>query len=204
MGSVHEPLRGGEFTFGVNDLRTLLALCLGLLGHGAQHGFRHVDLFDLDVDDLYAPRRCVRVKNALQAQIDFFPVRKQFVQFLLAQHGTQRGLCELRGLIHVVGNFDDRLVGIDHAQEDHGVHFERDVVARNDVLGWNLKRFLAKGNAHDAVDGRKYQNHAGTFGLLEQVAEPEDDAALILGEDLDRTQHVDGYDDDDDGDKAKG
>src|SRR6202023_4317209 len=157
-------------------------------------GFRHVDLFDLDVDDFYAPRRGVRVKNALQAQIDFFPVRKQFVKFLLAQDGTQRSLCELRGLIHVVGNFDDRLVGIDHAQADHGVHFQRDVVARNDVLGGNLKPFLTKRNAHDAVDGGKHQNHAGTLGLLEQMAEPEDDAAVVLGEDLDLTQRIDGDD----------
>ena len=43
---------GVELAFGVDDLGAALALGLGLLGHGAEHGFRHVDLLDLDGDDL--------------------------------------------------------------------------------------------------------------------------------------------------------
>jgi len=75
LGGVHQALGGGELTFRVDDLGTLLALGLGLLGHGAQHGFGHVDLLDLDVGDLHAPGSGVRVENALQAQVDLLPVR---------------------------------------------------------------------------------------------------------------------------------
>ena len=99
---IDQPLGGGELAFGVNDLRPLLALCFGLLGHGAQHRFRHIDLLDFNVGDFHAPGRGMRVENALQTQVDFVAMSEQFVEFLFAEHRPQRGLRELRGLIDVV------------------------------------------------------------------------------------------------------
>jgi len=56
MGRVDQPLCCRVFAFGMNDLRPLLALGLGLLGHSAQHRFRHIDLLDLNVRYLHTPR----------------------------------------------------------------------------------------------------------------------------------------------------
>ena len=88
---------------------------------------------------------------------------KQFVQFLLAQHRAQRGLRELRSLVHVIGNFHHGLVGIDHAQKNDGIHFERNVVAGDDVLGRNFKRLLPQRHPHNPVNGREHQSDARPF-----------------------------------------
>ena len=143
---------------------------------------------------------CV-VENALQPQIDFFPMRKQFVQFLLAQHRPQRGLRELRSLVHVIRNLDHRLVRIDHAQKNDGIHFQRDVVAGNDVLRRNFQRLLPQRHAHDAVNRREYQSHARPFRRGQQPSQAKDHAALIFGQNLDGTEKVN--DDNDDDDRAK-
>ncbi len=144
---------------------------------------------------------CV-IENALQPQINLVAMRQQFVEFLFAQHRAQSGLRKLRSLVGVIRDFDHRLVGIDHAQKNDRVHFERDVVARDDVLRRNLQRFLPQRNPHHAVDGGEDQNHSRTLGR-DQASQPEDDAALIFGQDLDGTQQVNDEDDDDNGDHRK-
>jgi hypothetical protein len=95
MRCIDQPLRGRELALGMNNLGAFFALRLGLLGHGPQHGFRHIDLLHLDVGYFYAPRRSVHVENTLQAQIYFFPVSQQFVQLLFAEHGPQSSLRKL-------------------------------------------------------------------------------------------------------------
>jgi hypothetical protein len=90
-------------------------------------------------------------------------MRQQFIEFLFAQHGAQRGLRKLRRLVHVIGNFHHRLVGIDHAQKNDRVHFQRDVVAGDDVLRRNFQRFLPQRDPHHAVDGAENQNDAGAL-----------------------------------------
>src|SRR5882672_4345873 len=157
----------------MNDLGALLAFGFGLLGHGAEHAFRHVHLLDLDVYYFYAPGRGVGVEDALQAGVDLVAVGQQFVQFDLAQDRAQRSLSELRGLIHVVGNFNYSFARLDHAQEDDRVDLEGDVVAGNDVLRRDFQGLLPQGDAHDAVDGSEYKNDARSFGLVQQVAQPE-------------------------------
>jgi len=127
---------------------------------------------------------------------------EEFVEFLLAEDGAQRGLGELGSLVQIVGNFDYRLAGINHAQEDDGIYFQRDVVAGDDVLGRNFECFLAQRDPHDAVDGCEDENDAWTFRAGKQASEAENDATLIFGEDLDRAQQVN--DDDDSGNKRQG
>src|SRR5580704_8942884 len=203
MRCIHQSLRSREFALRVNDFGTFFALSLGLLRHGAQHGFRHVYLLDLDVRHFHAPRRCVLVENALQAQVDLLAMREQFVQFLLAQDGAKRRLRELRSLIDVVRDFHDRLIGIDHAQKNYSVYFERDVVASDDVLRRNFKGFLAQGDPHHPINRRKNQGYAGALGRTQKPAKPKDDAPFILRENLDRADEIERDDEDNDSAEAE-
>src|SRR6202011_6007001 len=82
-------------------------------------------------------------------------------------------------------------------------HFQRDVVARDDVLRRTLERFLPKRNAHHAIDWAENQNYARALGRAHQAAEAEDHAALIFGQDLDGTQQVNDEDDDGNRDHRK-
>src|SRR5262249_24586779 len=68
----------------------------------------------------------------------------------------------------------------------------------DDVLRWHFQGFLAKRDAHHAVDGGEDQDYTRTFGLRQQAAEAEDHAALVFSEDLDGTQQVQRDNDDDD------
>src|SRR6267378_510468 len=147
----------------MNDFRALFAFRLGLLSHSAQHGLGHIHLLHFYVDHLHAPGCGVLVKNALQAQVDLLAMREQFVEFLLTKDGPQSGLSELRSLVDVVRNFDDRFVRIDDAKEDDGVNFQGDVVAGDDVLRWYFERFLTEGDTDDAVDWREYEDEAGAL-----------------------------------------
>jgi len=73
--------------------------------------FGHVDLLDLDRDDLEAKGRGVAVDDDLNALVEAVAVGQQLVEIDLAEHRAQRGLRELRGLVDVVGDLDDRLDG---------------------------------------------------------------------------------------------
>ena len=203
MCGIHQALGGGELAFGVDDLGTLFAFRLRLLGHGPQHGLGHIHLLDFHVADLHSPGRGVSVEDALQAQIDFVAVSEQFVEFLFAEHRAQSSLRKLRSLVHVVRNLDDSFVRVDHAQKNDRVDFQRDVVAGDDVLRRNFERFLPQRNAHHAVDRAEDQNYARALGVPLQAPEPEDDAALIFSEDLDGTQQVNDEDDDANSDHRK-
>src|SRR5208283_1867207 len=195
MGCIHQALGGGELALGVDDFRALLALGLGLLGHGAQHGLGHIHLFDLDVGDFHAPGRGVLIEDALQAQVDLVAVGEEFVEFLLAEHRTQSSLRKLRSLVGVIGDFDDGFLRIDDAEKNDGIHLQGDVVAGDDVLGRNFEGFLAERNAHHAVDRTEDQNYAWTLGC-NQASQAEDDTAFIFGQNLDGTQQVNNEDND--------
>ena len=61
---------------------------------------------------------------------------------------------------------------------------------RDDVLRRDFQRIDAQRNAHDAVDGREDQDDARPFGLVQQAAQAEDHAALVLAQNLDGAQQV--------------
>src|SRR5262249_33178176 len=124
-----------------------------------------------------------------------FAMGQQFVEFLLAKHGTQGGLGELRGLIDVVRNLYDGFRGINHTQKDDRIHLQRDVVTSDDVLWRDFERFLAQRDAHDAVDGREDQNDPGTLRTRQQTSEAEDHTAFVLSQNLDGTQEIENDDD---------
>ena len=198
-GGVDQLGGGVELALGVDDLGAALAFGLGLLGHGAQHVLRHVDLLDLDGDDLEAEGRGVAVDDGLDALVELVAVGEHLVEIDFAEDGAQRGLGELRGLVDVVGDLDDGLDGIDDAQGDDGVDLEGDVVAGDDVLRGDLHGLLAQGDADDLVDGAEDEDDAGAGGVVADAAEAEDDGALVLLEDLDGVEDV--KEDDGDGDE---
>ncbi len=92
---------------------------------------------------------------------------------------------------------------IDHAQEDYGIHFQRNVIASDDVLRRDFQRFLPQRNAHDAVDRRENQNHSRPFSFGQQASQAKDYAALIFGQNLDGIEDVDRKDDTDHEERAE-
>ena len=182
--------RRGELTFSVNQFCALLALGLCLLGHRAKHRFGEIDLLDLDILDFHTPRLGVLVEDGLDPRVELVAMRQQPVQLDFAEDRSKRGLRKLRSLIAVVEHFHDRAARLDHAQEDDGVDFQRDVVARDDVLRRHLERLLPQRHAHDAVDRREDEEETRPLRLGQQPPEPENHAALVLGKDLDRAQQV--------------
>ena len=69
-----------------------------------------------------------------------------------------------RGLVDVVGDLDDGLDGVDDAEGDDGVDLEGDVVAGDDVLGWDLHGLLTEGDADDLVERAEDEDDTGTLG----------------------------------------
>src|SRR6202035_3944200 len=148
------------------DLGTALAFGFGLLGHGAKHVFRHVDLLDFDGDDFDAEGGGVAVDDGLDALIEVVAVGEDLVEVDFAEDGAEGGLGDLRGLVDVVGDFDDGLDRVDDAKGDDGVDLEGDVVAGDDVLRRDFHGLLTEGDADDGVDGAEDQNYAGAGGVV--------------------------------------
>src|SRR5208337_4043724 len=121
---------------------------------------------------------------------------QHLVQLYLAQHGAQRGLGKLRGLVDVVGDLDGGVVGIHHVQRYHRVHLQGDVVAGDDVLGRNLEHLLAQREAHHLVDGPENQDDARPLWRSQNAAQTENHSALILLQDLDGVEQVEDNDGD--------
>jgi len=67
----------------------------------------------------------------------------------------------------------------------------------------NFKCFLSQRHPDDAVDGAENQSYAGTLSGSQKASKPENDAALILSQNLDRADQVDDDDDDDHCSEAK-
>ena len=87
-------------------------------------------------------------------------------------------------------DFDDRPARIHDPEVDDGVDLHRHVVAGDDVLRRHVHDDRAQADAHHAVDRREHEDDAGPLRLRQQLAEPEDDGALVLVQDLDRTEQV--------------
>ena len=69
------------------------------------------------------------IKYFLNVGIQSFAFGQHFIQFVLSQHGTQGGLCQLTGGIKKVFDLDDRLVRFDDTEIDNGIYLHRYIVA---------------------------------------------------------------------------
>jgi len=82
---IHQALGGGELAFGVDDLRTLLAFRLGLLGHSPQHGLGHIHLLTSTFATSRPRARCA-YRDTLQTQVNLVACASNSSSFLLAEH----------------------------------------------------------------------------------------------------------------------
>src|SRR5207245_633770 len=125
-------------------------------------------------------------------------MREQLIQLNLAEDRAKGRLRELRSLVSIVEYYDHGAPRRDHPKKHDGVHLQRDVVARDDVLRRNFECLLAQGYSHDFIDRREDQEDARPLRLRKQPAEAEDDAPLVFRKDLDRAENVQNEKDDDD------
>jgi hypothetical protein len=130
--------------------------------------------------------------------VELIALAQKLVELHFAQHAAQRGLRQLRRGVEEIGNLHDGQARLQDPEVNHRVHFHGDVVARDHVLRRHFESIDAQRNAHDAVDGREDQDDARSFGLIQQAAQAEDDAALVLAQNLDGGDQVQHHDDDDD------
>ena len=144
----------------------------------------------------------MHVENALQTQVNFVAMCQQFVEFLLAQHRAQRGLGKLRSLVDVIRNFHDRLVRLNHAQKNDGIHFQRDVVAGDDVLWRNFSASCRSDTRTIRSMGANTRITPGPFAA-QQPSQAKDHAALVFGQNFDGTEKINEDDDNDDVPKPK-
>src|SRR6266567_2595526 len=198
LSRVGQRLRRLELAVGVDDLRPLLALGLGLLGHGALHGARQLDVLDLDASHLDAPWLGLVVDDLLQLLVDDVPLRQQLVNGGLAQHRPKRGLRDLGRCVDVVQDLNDRALRVDHLEVDDGVDLGGHVVLGDDLLRRHLERDHAQVDLHEAVDTERDDEAQARAPDRDQAAKAEDDAALVLVDDPDaRYEHDQGEQDDD-------
>ena len=103
---------------------------------------------------------------------------------MLAQHRAQRGLRQLADRLEVFLDLDDGLLRIDHAEVDHRVDLDRDVVPGNYVLGRHVHDDDAQVDPLHLLNDRDHDDQPGSLDLPE-AAELKDHAALVLAQDLD-------------------
>ena len=168
---VLEPLGGLELALGGDHLRAPLALGLGLPRHRALHVAGDLDVLDLDDRDLDAPRRGLLVDDPLQDRVDLLALGEQLVERVLAEHGAQRRLRDLRGRGHVVLDLNDRGLRLDDAEVRDGVHAHGHVVAGDHVLRRHVERDRPQVDLDHLVDDRDQDEDARPLRMSEQPAE---------------------------------
>lgn len=111
---------------------------------------------------------------------------EQGVQVNAAEQGTQGSLRDLAGGNRVVLNLKHRVLGVGHAEENHGVHAGGNVVLGDDFLRGNGQGDNTHINALQGVNEGEDDVQAG-LQLRTQVAEAERDATLVFGDDAEHT-----------------
>src|SRR5579862_854588 len=191
LRGARQVLRGGSFTFRMNDFGAALALGFGLAGDGADHLIGEIHLFHLDHRDLHAPGSGVLIERALKLHVELLALAEELIELHFSEHAAQRGLGQLRGGIKIIRDLNDGFGRIDDAEINHRVYFDRDIIAGHDVLRRNFHGFDAQGYTRHAIDGDEHQNHARTLGLGAHAAQAENDGALVLRQNFDARDHVD-------------
>src|SRR5262249_4521330 len=92
--------------------------------------------------------------------------------------------------IEKILHFDDGALGVEDAEVDDGVHFDGDVVSRDDVLWWHVQDDGAQAYADHPVDRAKHQDDSGAFRVRQQLSHAKDHASFIFVENFDRRDQV--------------
>src|SRR2546426_5014544 len=188
---LRELRRRLELAVGVDDLGPPLALGLRLLRHRTLHVLRQVDLLDLHGRDLDAPGLGVLVDDPLELLGDLVARREEVVELDLAEHAPERRLRGRRAAVEIVLYGDHRPLRVHDAEVDDRADLERDVIARDHVLGRDVEGHRLEAHPDHLVDERHEQDEPRAVALAAGVedrpraaAEPEDDGPLVLAKDL--------------------
>ena len=166
-----------------------LALGLGLTSHGPLHLRRDLHVLDLHHRYLHPPGVGLLVDYGLQLLVYLLAVGEKLVEVLLPQHAPEGGLAYLAGGQHVVLDLDDAPVGVHHAEVDHGVDAGGDVVAGYDVLWGDVHGYGPQVYLDHPVHHGKEDEKSWSLGPPLYPTEAEDDAPLVLLDDLDGAEY---------------
>jgi hypothetical protein len=97
----------------------------------------------------------------------------------------QAGLRQLAGGRKIILNLNNRLLRIEHAEIQHGVDLDRDVVAGDHVLRRHIEHHGAQVDPDHLLDHRDQQDQAWAFDLP-KAAELEHHAAFVFAQDAKR------------------
>jgi hypothetical protein len=100
---------------------------------------------------------------------------------MLTEHRAERRLSQHIRCWKIGLDLDDRSFRIDDLEVEHGVHFHRNVIVRNHVLGWDLDDLDAKVHSNHFLEEGDQQHEARTPHLL-KAPKGEDHSPLVLAE----------------------
>src|SRR5690606_26400956 len=142
-------------------------------------------MLDLDVRHLDAPVVGSLVQDALYISVELVAFRKHVIEFVLAEHGSQRRLRELAGSFEHVRYANNRLLGIDDSKVDDRVYLDGNVIPRDDVLRGHVEDDHPQVHFRHRLDYWEQQDQAGPLDTLETPEEKHDTTLVLL-------QHLDG------------
>ena len=116
-GRLDELLGRLLLALGVDDARAPVALGFRLARDRPHHALVDIDVLDLDVGHLDAPRVGLLVEDALDVAVQLVALGEHLVELVLAKHRAQRRLCQLTGREHEV-------LDLDHGSRHSGGHRE--------------------------------------------------------------------------------
>src|SRR5215475_10046253 len=198
LGGVEQLLRRLLLSLRVDDLGAAGAFGLGLAGNRPDHALVEIDALDLHGRYLDTPPLGLLVEHILNVGVELVALGQHLVEVVLAQDPAQRGLRKLAGCGEIIVDLNHRALGIDDAEVDHGINFDRHVVARNHVLGRHLVDDHAEIDPHHLLHQRHEQEESRSLGAG-VAPEREHDAALVFAQDADRREQ-----DNDDENRQKG
>src|SRR5262249_10982818 len=178
---LRELFRGLQLAVGMDHLGAALTLRFGLPRDRPHHGGIDVDVLDLHRGYLDAPGIGLRVEYALNVEIQLVALGEELVELMLAENGAQRRLRELARRLEEVRNLDDRPLRIYHPEIEHRVHFDGNVVARDDVLRRNVEHYDAQVDSDHLLNERNEHDEPRPLDHPE-APEHEDHGALVLAE----------------------
>src|SRR5207237_6716898 len=94
-------------------------------------------------------------------------------------------------VIQLIFYLDDRPAWVQRPKVNDRVHFDRDVVFGDDILRRHIHGDSTKTHTNDAIDRPEYPDKARSFCLRKKPPNAEDDAALVLAQDVQRVEYPD-------------
>ncbi len=175
-----------------------LSLCLRLCRHHAFHLLGELNLFNLHGGDLDAPGVGVLVDNLLKHLVEPLPLGEQLIKLGLAEDIAQGGLGYLGGGSDMVQDLDHGALRVNYPEVNYGVHPDGDIVLGDYLLVRDIHGDDTQVYLHHPVHEGDDEEQAGALGA-DQASQAEDDAALVLSDDLNprRYQYSASYNDGD-------